>query len=74
MLDCDLVAVDEIFQEIKNSEERIQADVDDLENRFRQRRGSTTRLKNITPPPEVRVIVDVLRHIENFKSFYSITT
>ena len=34
MLDCALVAIDEIFQEIKNSEERIQADVDDLENRF----------------------------------------
>ena len=64
MFDCNLVAIDENLQE-KKSEERLQAHIDDLEGRFGQCYGTTTRMKDITPPPEVRVIIDVLRQIEN---------
>ena len=54
------VAMDKIMQEIKNSEERLHTRIKDLEGRFGQCHGSTTRRK--ISPPEVRVsYFDVLR-------------
>ena len=44
--------MEKIFQEIKNSEERLQTRIEDLEGRFGQCHGSTTRRK--ISPPEVR--------------------
>ena len=46
------VAMEKIFQEIKNSEERLQTRIEDLEGRFGQCHGSTIRRK--ISPPEVR--------------------
>ena len=43
------VAMDKILQEIKNSEERLQTRIDDLEVGVGQCHGSTTRRKNISP-------------------------
>ena len=68
------VAMDKILQEIKNSEERLQTHIEDLEGRFRLCHGSTTRRK-ISPPPEVRIsYFDVLRQSEKFNSFYNTTS
>ena len=36
------VALEKIFQEIKNSEERLQTRIEDLEGRFGQCHGSTS--------------------------------
>ena len=66
--------MDKILQEIKNSEERLQTRIEDLEGRFGQRHGSTKR-KKISPSPEIRVsYFDVLRQSEKFNSFYNTTT
>ena len=45
--------MDKVFQEIKNSEERLQTRIEDLEGRFGQCHDSTTRRK--ISSPEVRV-------------------
>ena len=67
--------MDKILQEIKNSEERLQTRIEDLEGRFGQRHGSTTKRKKISPSSEIRVsYFDVLRQSEKFNSFYNTTT
>ena len=51
--------MEKIFQEIKNSEERLQTRIKDLEGRFGQCHGFTTRRKI---SPEVKVsYFDLLR-------------
>ena len=56
------VAMDKIFQEIKNSDERLQTCIEELEGRFGQRHDSTTRRK-ISPSLEVRVTLCKLLRI-----------
>ena len=52
--------MEKIFQEIKNSEERLQTHIEDLGGRFGQCHDSITRRK--ISPPEVRVsYFDLLR-------------
>ena len=52
--------MEKFYQDIKNSEERLQAHIEDLEGRFGQCHGSTTR--RMIFPPEVRVsYFDLLR-------------
>ena len=64
--------MDKILQEIKNSEERLQTRIEELESRFGQCHCSTTRRK-ISPPAEVSYF-DVLRQNEKFNSFNNTTT
>ena len=49
------VAMDKIFQEIKNSEERLQTHIEDQEGRAGRCHGSTTRRKKISSPLEIKV-------------------
>ena len=66
--------MDKILQENKNSEERLQTCIEDLEGRFGQCHGYTTRRKKISSP-KVRVsYFDVLRQSEKFNSFHNTTT
>ena len=70
-----LLSINSLTMNRQNSEERLQIHIEDLESRFGQCHGSTTRRKKISPPLEVRVsYFDALKQSEKFNSFYNTIT